>query len=93
MSHVSSEQAWGVPVAADDGTTPAVKNGWLPDPKVWVVNSIGSVTHDGHHLLMAVLSHYNYSFGGGISVVEGIAKKAAGAVTAYRPSSSASGQA
>jgi beta-lactamase class A len=93
MRHVSPEQAWGVPVTADSGTQPAVKNGWLPAPKLWAVNSIGSVTHNGHHLLMAVLSHYNYSYGGGISVVEGIAKKAADAVTAYRPSSSAPGQA
>jgi len=92
MRHVSPEQAWGVPVAADSGTRFAVKNGWLPAPKLWAVNSIGSVTHNGHHLLIAVLSHYNYTFGGGISVVEGIAKKAADAVTAYRPSSSTPGQ-
>jgi hypothetical protein len=91
MRHVSSEQAWGVPLAADSGTKFAVKNGWLPAPKLWAVNSIGSVTHNGHHLLIAVLSHYNGSFGGGISVVEGIAKKAAGAVTAW-PSSSTPGQ-
>jgi beta-lactamase class A len=92
MRHVSPEQAWGVPVAADSGTQPAVKNGWLPAPKLWAVNSIGAVTHKGHHLLMAVLSHYNDSYGGGISVVEGIAAKAADAVTAYRPSQPAAGQ-
>jgi hypothetical protein len=91
MRHVSPEQAWGVPVTADDGTDPAVKNGWLPDPKLWVVNSIGSVTHSGDHLLIAVLSHYNYSYGGGISVVQGIAKKAADAVTSYQPSSPTTG--
>jgi hypothetical protein len=91
MYHVSSEQAWGVPVTADAGTDFAVKNGWLPAPKLWAINSIGSVTHNGHHLLIAVLSHYNYSMGGGISVVQGIANKAADAVTHYRPSSSMSG--
>jgi hypothetical protein len=91
MRHVSSEQAWGVPVTADAGTGPAVKNGWLPDPRLWVVNSIGSVTHNGDHLLIAVLSHYNYSYGGGISVVQGIAKKAADAVTSYQPSSPTTG--
>jgi len=76
------------PAAADSGTRFAVKNGWLPAPKLWAVNSIGSITHGGHHLLIAVMSHYNYSEGGGISVVEGVAQKAAGAVTAYRASTS-----
>jgi beta-lactamase class A len=92
MRHVTPEQAWGVPVTADDGTDFAVKNGWLPAPKLWAVNSIGSVTHDGDRLLIAVLSHYNYSYGGGISVVQGIAEKATDALTAYRPSSPAPGQ-
>jgi hypothetical protein len=91
MYHVSSEQAWGVPVTADSGTDFAVKNGWLPAPKLWAINSIGSVTHSGDHLLVAVLSHYNYSMGGGIAVVQGIATKAADAVTHYRPSSSTTG--
>jgi beta-lactamase class A len=84
MRHVASEQSWGVPATADDGTTSAVKNGWLPAPKLWAVNSIGCVTHNGHHLLIAVMSHYNYSYGGGISVVEGIARKAANAITSWR---------
>jgi beta-lactamase class A len=92
MRHVTPEQAWGVPVVADSGTGFAVKNGWLPAPKLWAVNSVGSVTHNGHHLLIAVLSHYNYSYGGGISVVEGIAKKAANAVTAYKQTSATPGQ-
>jgi beta-lactamase class A len=92
MRHVNPEQAWGVPVTADSGTQSAVKNGWLPDPKLWEVNSIGSVTHNGHHLLMAVLSHDNGTFSRGISVIEGIAKKAADAVTAYQPSSPESSQ-
>ncbi len=92
MRHVEPAQAWGVPAAADSGTRFAVKNGWLPAPKLWAVNSIGSITHSGHRLLIAVLSHYNYSEGGGISVVEGVAQKAAGAVTAYRASTPAFGR-
>lgn len=91
MRHVDPAQAWGVPAAADSGTRFAVKNGWLPAPKLWAVNSIGAVTHNGHRLLMAVLSHYNDSYGGGISVIEGVAEKAAGAVTAYRASMPALG--
>lgn len=92
MRHVNPEQAWGVPVTADDGTDFAVKNGWLPAPKLWAVNSIGSVTHNGDNLLIAVLSHYNYSYSGGISVVQDIAKKATDALTAYRLSSPAPGK-
>jgi hypothetical protein len=91
MYHVTPGQAWGVPVTADSGTDFAVKNGWLPAPKLWAINSIGSVTHSEHHLLIAVLSHYNYSMSGGISLVQGIAKKAAVAVTDYRSSSSTTG--
>jgi len=44
MRHVEPAQAWGVPAAADSGTRFAVKNGWLPAPKLWAVNSIGSIT-------------------------------------------------
>jgi beta-lactamase class A len=83
MRHVTSEQAWGVPATADAGTASAVKNGWLPAPKLWAVNSIGYVTHNGHHLLIAVMSHYNYSYGGGIYLVEEIAGKAASAITSW----------
>jgi hypothetical protein len=82
MGQVETDQQWGVPAAADSGTWFAVKNGWLPDPttKLWEVNSIGDITHDGQHMLIAVLSTDNVSFSSGISEVESVVEKAADAV-------------
>lgn len=82
MSQVESDQRWGVPAAADDGTEFWVKNGWLPNPDLWEINSIGEVTHDGQRLLIAVLSDDNDTESGGISLVENIARHAADAVSA-----------
>lgn len=82
MSQVEADQQWGVPAAADDGTTFWVKNGWLPNPDLWEINSIGDVTHDGQHMLIAVLSEDNDTESGGISLVESIAQHAADAVSA-----------
>jgi beta-lactamase class A len=81
MSQVESDQQWGVPAAADPGTPFMVKNGWLPNPTRWEINSIGEVVHDGQQLLIAVLSAGNASEQAGISLVETVATKAAGAVT------------
>jgi hypothetical protein len=82
MGHVEAAQHWGVPAAADHGTRFIVKNGWLPDPDtgLWEINSIGEVVHNHQHLLITVLSDDNASEASGISVVEEIARKAAGAM-------------
>jgi hypothetical protein len=82
MGEVETDQQWGVPAAADSGTWFAVKNGWLPDPStgLWEVNSIGDITHDGQHMLIAVLSTDNASYSSGISEVEDVVEKAADAV-------------
>jgi beta-lactamase class A len=81
MSQVESDQQWGIPAAADPGTPFLVKNGWLPNPTLWEINSIGEVVHDGQQLLIAVLSADNASEQAGISLVETVATTAAGAVT------------
>jgi beta-lactamase class A len=81
MSQVESDQQWGIPAAADPGTPFMVKNGWLPNPTLWEINSMGEVVHDGQQLLIAVLSANNASEQAGISLVETVAAKAAGAVT------------
>jgi beta-lactamase class A len=83
MSRVETDQRWGVPAAADHGTRVLVKNGWLPDPDTgrWEINSIGDVVYHRQHVLIAVLSDDNASEGSGISVVEEIARKAAGAIS------------
>ncbi|WP_405576408.1 serine hydrolase [Streptomyces sp. NBC_01092] len=68
MTQVEADQAWGVSAAADPGSTTALKNGWLPRSAtgLWVVNTIGEVQHDGHRLLMAVVSDDQESMEAGV---------------------------
>jgi Beta-lactamase enzyme family len=80
MSQVEADQQWGVPAAADPGTSFMVKNGWLPNPTRWEINSIGEITHDGQRMLVAVLSDDNASEASGIAVVQAAARAAASAV-------------
>jgi beta-lactamase class A len=82
MSQVESDQGWGIPAAADSGTQVLVKNGWLPNPTLWVINSIGEIERGQHHLLIAVLSDGNPTEAAGIATVEAIAQKAADAMVA-----------
>jgi hypothetical protein len=77
MGRVESAQQWGVPAAATQGTEFRVKNGWLPDPSLWEINSIGEVVHGHQRMLIAVLSDDNASEYGGISVVQEAAAVAA----------------
>ncbi len=81
MEDVTQDQAWGVSAAATLGTSFAVKNGWLPDPELWVINSIGVVDHAGQQLLIAVLSDDQPSEEAGIAQVDAVARAAAVAVT------------
>jgi beta-lactamase class A len=81
MSQVEAGQQWGVTAAADPGTRFMVKNGWLPNPDLWEINSIGEVTHDGQRMLIAVLSDDNASEDSGISLVQDVARTAAAAIT------------
>jgi len=80
MRNVEVDQRWGVSAAADAGTNYMVKNGWLPNPYLWEINSIGEVTHDGQRMLIAVLSSGNASEDSGISLIESIAERAADAI-------------
>ncbi|KAB1150632.1 serine hydrolase [Streptomyces luteolifulvus] len=77
MGQVAADQHWGVSAAAD-GSGWALKNGWLPRSTtgLWVINSIGRVTADGHDYLAAVLSHGNSTKAKGISLVETAARAA-----------------
>ncbi|MFE3505777.1 serine hydrolase [Kitasatospora sp. NPDC059160] len=81
LGQVESDQRWGVSAAATGGTS-AVKDGWLPRDAdgLWVINSIGTVEHDGHQLLIAVLSDGNADESGGIALVESVAQAAAGSL-------------
>lgn len=83
MRSVEEGQNWGVTAAADPGSSPAVKNGWLPDGPsgLWVINSIGVLRHHGQRLLVAVLSSGQPTQAGGISQVQAAATAAAASVT------------
>jgi beta-lactamase class A len=81
MSQVQADQQWGVPAAAGPGTRFMVKNGWLPNPARWEINSIGEITRDGQRMLIAILSDDNASENSGIALVEEAAETAAAAMT------------
>jgi Beta-lactamase enzyme family len=81
MANVETDQRWGVPAAASPGTSYAVKDGWLPDPRLWVINSIGIIEHDGQELLIVVLSKGNPTEASGQSLAQAAAVAAANVVT------------
>ncbi|MYS81116.1 hypothetical protein GTZ85_13095 [Streptomyces sp. SID5474] len=83
MTAVEAGQTWGVSAAADSGTTPALKNGWLPRDAtgLWVINSIAHITHAGRPLLIAVLSDNQQSMPTGITQLETVARAATATVT------------
>ncbi|MGW0333732.1 serine hydrolase [Streptomyces sp. NPDC003011] len=82
MGQIAADQHWGVSAAAD-GSGWALKNGWLARSTtgLWDINSIGRVTVDGHHCLLAVLSKGNATKAQGISLVEAAAKAAVSVFT------------
>jgi beta-lactamase class A len=80
MSQVEADQRWGVSAAASSGSY-LVKNGWLPNPDLWEINSIGEVIHDGQKLLIVVLSADNETEDGGIDLVQQIAQATANAIS------------
>jgi hypothetical protein len=80
MGDVESDQQWGVPAAAGSGTTYLVKNGWLPNPTLWSINSIGEIDDSGHRMLVTVLSDDNSSEASGISTIQAVAQQAVRAV-------------
>jgi beta-lactamase class A len=83
LRDVESDQQWGAPVAADPGTTVAVKNGWLnvdDDGGRWAVNSNALITVNGDLVAISVLTQHNDDEQSGITLVESLAKVAADAV-------------
>ncbi len=57
MENVTSWEAWGVTGGVPNGVTVALKNGWLPRPSGWVINSIGWVDGQGRNYVIAILSN------------------------------------
>ncbi|MFI9385655.1 serine hydrolase [Kutzneria sp. NPDC052558] len=83
MHQIEPDQVWGVSAAADAGTTPALKNGWLPvdsDNDLWAVNSIGQVSHGGHNYLVAYLSSSQPDEQTGIDQASSVCKAAVAAI-------------
>ncbi|MBN9611374.1 MAG: hypothetical protein J0I11_18915 [Actinobacteria bacterium] len=84
MSHIESDQRWGIGVIAGPGDTFVNKNGWLPvqddngpgetDGGRWVVTSVGIVTEHEQHILIAVLTQHQPSLGAGQQLVETLAR-------------------
>jgi hypothetical protein len=56
LGQVDVSQTWGVTGGVAPGTTAVLKDGWLPEPDGWYVNSIGVLTGTGHHYALAVLT-------------------------------------
>jgi beta-lactamase class A len=85
MSDAVSGQRWGAcaaaPGASGHGAGCAVRDGWVPDPVHWVINSIGVVRVHGQQLLIAVLSKGNRTERAGLRLVRQAAAAAARVIT------------
>jgi hypothetical protein len=75
MSHVIGMDYWGVSGGIPRGVPVALKNGWLPQPRIaWQINSIGEIRGNGEHYLIAVLTNGNASERYGITTIAGISQ-------------------
>jgi beta-lactamase class A len=74
MADVVPDQRWGVPAGAPQDVTVHVKNGWLPDPDLWDVNSIGDFTRRDTDYSIAILTRNDPDMAYGVSVVESVAR-------------------
>ena len=72
MGQVDARQAWGVSGGLDPGTAVQLKNGWLPLPGGWLVNSEGLVTGSGRHYAIAVLTGGDPSQQAGEDTISGL---------------------
>lgn len=81
LENAQPGQQWGVAAAASPGTACAVKDGWLPDAALWVINSMGVVDHRGHRLLLVILSDHHATKAAGIASISAAARAAAWVMT------------
>jgi hypothetical protein len=75
MAEVEPDQGWGVRAGTGPGTTVHLKNGWLPDPDEWDINSIGDFTRPGGDYSIVVLTSGNPDMDYGVSTVEAVARR------------------
>ncbi len=74
MTHVESDQRWGISGGVPASASVAVKNGWLPlAGHGWQINSIGWVHGHGRNYVLAVLTVDNPDEQYGIDSIEAIA--------------------
>lgn len=73
MARVIRSQRWGVTAGAPSAVRVHVKNGWLPVPTLWVVNSIGDFTRRGGAYSIAILTANNPNMSYGVGTIERIA--------------------
>jgi len=74
MADVVPDQRWGVPAGAPPDVTVHLKNGWLPDPDLWDVNSIGDFTRHDIDYSIAILTRDDPDMAYGVAVVETVAR-------------------
>jgi beta-lactamase class A len=74
MADVTPEQRWGVSAGAPSDVTVHLKNGWLPDPDLWDVNSIGDFTRDDLDYSIAILTSNDPDMAYGVATVETVAR-------------------
>ena len=74
MADVVPDQRWGVPAGAPPDVTVHLKNGWLPDPDLWDVNSIGDFTRHDIDYSIAILTSNDPDMAYGVATVETVAR-------------------
>ena len=74
MARVIPAQRWGVTAGAPADMTAHVKNGWLPDPVLWVINSIGIFTSQHRNYRIVVLTRDNPTMAYGVDTIQGVAE-------------------
>jgi beta-lactamase class A len=74
MADVTPWQRWGVSAGAPADMTVHLKNGWLPDPDLWDINSIGDFTHHEFDYSIAILTSNDPDMAYGVDTVETIAR-------------------
>jgi beta-lactamase class A len=74
MADVVPDQRWGVSAGAPPDVTVHLKNGWLPDPDLWDVNSIGDFTRHDLDYSIVILTSNDPGMAAGVATVETVAR-------------------